>query len=99
MLVTFSSPASADITMMGDVARSLLKIMGHSGTIPSAMMPEDIPVALARLEAAVAASKAAEQAPDADEEDFKPGLAQRAMPMIKLLRDAQQSNAQVMWDK
>ena len=42
MLVTFSSPAYADITMFGDVAVRLIKMMGHSGTIPSALLAEDV---------------------------------------------------------
>ena len=102
MVVTFTSRAHADITMLGDVARQLLKIMGHTGTVPSAMMPEDIPAALARLEAAVAASKAAEQSPEQDEDEeegFKPGLAQRALPIISLLKAAIAANEAVMWDK
>lgn len=98
MIVTFTSRAHADITMLGDVARQLLKIMGHTGTVPSALMPEDLPAALARLEAAVAASKAAEQSPDPNEDEFKPGLAQRALPIISLLKAAIAANETVMWD-
>ena len=46
MLVTFSSPVSADITMFGDVALRLIKLMGHSGTIPGALAAEDVAPAL-----------------------------------------------------
>jgi hypothetical protein len=52
MLVTFSCPAYADITMFGDVAVHLLKMMGHSGKVPSALLAADVPAALERLEAA-----------------------------------------------
>lgn len=97
MIVTFSSAAHADITMFGDVAQQMLKIMGHSGTVPSAFNPQDLPAALAKLEQAAAESKAAEQQPDPDAE-FKPGLAQRAMPLIGLLRAAIDQNEDVMWD-
>ena len=45
MLVTFSCPAYADITMFGDVAIRLLKMMGHSGTVPSALLAADVPAA------------------------------------------------------
>jgi hypothetical protein len=41
MLVTFTTEAYADITMFGDVAVALLKMMGHSGTVPSAIRAED----------------------------------------------------------
>ena len=53
MLVTFTCPAYADITMFGDVAIRLLKMMGHSGTVPGALLAEDVPAALQRLEAAI----------------------------------------------
>ena len=98
MLVTFRTRAYADITMFGDVAKKLLKLMGHSGTIPSAILPEDLPAALARLEAAVVASKAAEQQGDPDADNYQPGLAQRALPLINLLQAAIAANAEVMWD-
>ncbi|MEX1199388.1 MAG: DUF1840 domain-containing protein [Methylophaga sp.] len=97
MIVTFSSPAHADITMFGDVAQQMLKIMGHSGIVPSAFNPQDLPAALAKLEQAVAESKAAEQQPDPDAE-FKPGLSQRAMPLISLLKAAIAHNEDVMWN-
>jgi hypothetical protein len=64
MIVTFRSKAYADIMMFGDIAVHLLKLMGHSGTVPSALLAEDVPAALERLKAAVAASKAAEDAAD-----------------------------------
>mgnify|MGYP000668141875 CR=1 FL=1 len=65
MLVTFSTDAHADITMFGDVALKLLKLMGRSGRVPGAILPEDIPEALQRLRAGIAAEEAgAADAPD-----------------------------------
>ena len=49
MLVTFTCEAYADITMFGDVAQHLLTLMGHSGTVPGAILAEDVPAALHRL--------------------------------------------------
>ena len=49
MLVAFKSDAYADIIMFGDVAQQLLKMMGHSGTVPSAIQADDVPAALERL--------------------------------------------------
>lgn len=97
MLITFSSKVHADITMLGDVGEQMLRLMGHSGQIPGAMNPEDLPAALSRLEKAVADSKATEQKTDADAE-FKPDLAHRALPLIGLLKAAIKQNADVMWD-
>jgi hypothetical protein len=98
MLVTFSTPAYADITMFGDVAVRLIKLMGHSGTVPSALLAEDIPAALARLEAGVAASEPTPVAEQNDDEEAV-SLAQRALPLIELLRAAAKANVNVMWDK
>ena len=101
MLVTFSCPAYADITMFGDVAVRLLKLMGHSGAVPGALLAEDVEAALARLEAAVEAD---EQLPQPDEsvqgEDDEPAvsLAHRALPLIELLRAAAKAKCNLMWD-
>lgn len=96
MIVTFSTKAYADITMFGDVAKDMLKIMGHSGTIPGAFQPQDLPSALSNLQKAVDSSKAAEQ--DPQDGEFKPGLSQRALPLINLLNAAIDANADVMWE-
>ena len=53
MLVKFQTKSQATITMFGDVAVTLIKLMGRSGTVPSALLAEDVPAALARLKAAV----------------------------------------------
>ena len=103
MLVTFRTKAYADITMFGDVALKLLKLMGHSGTVPSAIKAADVPAALARLEAAVKAQKAAEKgAPmSADQEgDAEPPveLSRRAVPLLELLRAAAKAKTDVIWD-
>ncbi|MEP6606140.1 MAG: DUF1840 domain-containing protein, partial [Nitrosospira sp.] len=53
MLLTFKSDAYADITMFGDVAQQLLKMMGHSGTVPGAILAKDVPTVLDRLTRAI----------------------------------------------
>ena len=54
MLVRFDSDVGG-FTMFGDIAVQLLKMMGHSGTVPSAIVAKDIPPALKRLQAALGA--------------------------------------------
>lgn len=101
MLVTFTTSAYADITMFGDVALHLLKLMGHSATVPGALLAEDIPAALQRLESAIEAqsrSPEPEQSEN-DEDDDAVSLAHRALPLIELLRAASKRKANVMWDK
>ena len=58
MRVTFTTDAYADITMFGDVALTLLKMMGHSKTVPGAILAADVPMALNRLKAAINAENA-----------------------------------------
>jgi hypothetical protein len=43
MLVTFSTKAYADITLFGDIALTLLKMMVHSATITGAILAADVP--------------------------------------------------------
>lgn len=100
MLVTFSCPAYANITMFGDVAVHLLKVMGHSGTVPGAFRAEDVEAALARLQAAVDADKRSpEPKESARQEDDEPvvSLSHRALPLVELLKAAIKANSNVMW--
>ena len=102
MLVTFSCPVYADITMFGDVAVQLLKLMGHSGTVPSALLAEDVQPALERLKAGVKAEAAlpgAEESQQQDDDEPLVSLSHRALPLIELLTTAAQANCSVMWDK
>ena len=103
MLVTFSCKAYADITMFGNVAVSLLKLMGHSGTVPGALRAADVPRALERLRAGVAAhgdTPAPAGDDDNEPEESEPvvRLSQRALPLIELLEAAVKEECDVMWD-
>lgn len=101
MLVTFSCPAYADITMFGGDAIRLIKMMGHSGDVPSALLADDIPAALTRLKAAIAVEQAASQpaAAKGDSDEPAVSLSHRAMPLIDLLTAAAKEGDNVMWDK
>jgi hypothetical protein len=99
MLVTFSTPAYADITMFGEVAVRFLELMGHSGTVPGALLAEDVGTALRRLEAAVAAyeEEAPSQATEEENDEPRVSLGTRAFPLIELLRAAENEKVDVMW--
>jgi len=104
MLVTFQTKAFADITMFGDVAIKLLGMMGHSGTVPSALSAPDVAPALAQLKEALAAHKVANPDDEAVGDEFQGdpierpvGLAQRAFPLIELLTAAAADEETVMW--
>ena len=95
MLITFHTDAYADITLFGDVALGLLKMMGHSGSVPGALLAADLPAALTALKAGVAKSAPVQQA-DADEPAVS--VSSRALPLISLIEAAIAAKADVMWD-
>jgi len=103
MLITFRTKAYADITMFGEVALTLIRLMGHSGSVPGAILAEDVPAALARLRSAAEATPDA-PAPGptmgrgADAEEPPVTLSHRALPLIALLEAAVRDHCNVMWD-
>ena len=97
MLVTFTTDAHADITMFGDVALALLKMMGHSASVPGAILAADVPAALKRLSSAIDANKATPQGADKDADEPVVSMANRALPIISLLTAAAQEKSNVMW--
>jgi hypothetical protein len=100
MIVTFKTKPYADITMFGDVAIHLLKLMGHSGTVPGAIVADDVSAYLQRLEQAVTEAKARDGQDDDsdDEENSHIPITKRALPLIELLQAAVNANADVMWE-
>lgn len=105
MLVTFHSNAGTTISMFGDVAVTLLKMMGHSGTVPSALLAGDIPLALARLQQGLAVSaedesnKSARRRAGNTDTASPAGLRLRAYPLIQLLSAAARQGCDVLWDE
>ena len=71
MLVVFRTESAPDITMFGDVAVKLLQMMGHSGTVPSALSAGDVPGALESLEAALAKFRAENPDDETVGDDFE----------------------------
>ena len=102
MLVTFHSKAWTSITMFGDVAIELLKMMGHSGTVPSAIRAGDIPEALDRLQKRLGVADPKKPAPrDEDDADKEPHveLRTRAYPLIQMLQASAREDADVLWNE
>ena len=98
MLVTFTTKAWSDITMFGEIAVKLIKMMGHTGTVPSAILAEDVPEALARLKAAVALEEPEDpEAREDDDSERKVSIPTRAFPLIELLTAAAEQKCDVMW--
>ncbi|MGR9108560.1 MAG: DUF1840 domain-containing protein [Gammaproteobacteria bacterium] len=91
--------------MFDDVAIGLIKLMGHSGTVPGALLAEDVGGALIRLKKAIEAEKAVPDAsgPGRLDEDDSNGpavsLAVRAWPLIEFLKASAAAKCDVMWEK
>ncbi|MBT0015698.1 DUF1840 domain-containing protein [Vibrio alginolyticus] len=104
MLITFRCRSHSNVTMFGDIALDMLKMMGHSGTVPGSISAQDVPDALSRLTSALSAKNAAEEPPptdvDEEEEQAEPAvsLGRRAFPLIELLKSAIKEECEVMWD-
>ncbi len=98
MLVTFTTDDYGDIILFGDVALAMLDMMGHTRTVPGAILAADVPAALSRLTAAIDAAKASPPVADEQAQDEPAvSLANRALPLINLLNAAVKSNSRVMW--
>lgn len=103
MLVTFRTKSYANIILFGDVAKKLLDMMGHSGTIPGALGADDVNDALEKLRAAISqlpadAEDDSAAAADDGEKERTVSLRHRALPLVELLEAAQAGNDSVMWN-
>jgi len=107
MIVKFSTSAGA-LTMHGDAAVTLLKAMGHSGTVPGAILEADLPEALAllrrKLDEEATAPPAAPPPPGEEEEDEQEReppitLRMRAVPFIDMVETAIRRGSDLMWER
>lgn len=108
MIVKFSTRAGA-LTMHGDAAVALLKAMGHSGTVPGAILAADLPAALAELRkqlkelAQIPSPLPAPQPEDTDDQDREREppvtLRMRALPIIDMIETAIARDSDLMWER
>ncbi|MCR9363989.1 DUF1840 domain-containing protein [Vibrio diabolicus] len=106
MLITFRCKSYATVTMFGDIGLQMIKMMGHSGTVPGAILAPDLPEALSKLTLSLAAESIADQkdtssTKDDEEEALSEqvvSLNLRAVPLIELLKSAIDAQCDVIWD-
>ena len=108
MLVVFQSKVAGDVIMFGDIAYRMMEVMGKEAAQQGIVTVEQLPDAIARLKAAIAADKAQhaalaakdtphfEKAPDGSERPIV-SLTQRAIPLIELLETSLQKKEPVVW--
>ncbi len=86
--------------MFGDVAKQLIHLMGHSRTVPGALLAKEIPAALSQLQAALAHHKisSSSKGSEENENEMEISLAHRAIPLIAMLKAAKEEECNVMWE-
>lgn len=99
MVVTFTCQSCGEIMMFGDVARRMMEIMGKEAAERGVITVEQLPEAIARLRAAIAADRDAGRPGNEKEdgEEQRVGLTQRALPLVELLERAREEKLPVLW--
>ena len=105
MLYKFKSKATGDLIMLEPNGRRVLEIIGKDAGPKGIIPPDDMPAALAALEAAI--KREEEQQKAAIEEARAKGevpprfdavsLRQRAVPFQDMLRRASQAGKEIVW--
>lgn len=106
MLVTFSSSVDADVLMMADHAKLVLKSAGKDigSSVPErgVFTAEQLDEAIAKLEKAIASEQPRPNVDDDDDDNHKGKevvlLEQRAYPLLAMMRKAKTAGAPVMWE-
>lgn len=100
MHYVFRSRAAADLIMMGPAGDQILSLLGREPSPRGIIEVAALPAAIEALEAAVAAERRGQGPDDGDEPAAKEprvGLAQRAWPMLEMMRRAQAERADIVW--
>lgn len=107
-IVTFKSAATADVIYFGDVAKRMMELMGKDPDAKGIVTVEQLPEAIARLKAAIAADKERHRRLVQEEEHgneaaegggTRPAvsLTQRALPLLEMLEESLAAKKPVMW--
>ena len=100
MHYVFRSKADADLIMMQPVGDQLLRIVGREPALRGIIETAALAGAIQAIEAAVAADRRLHGKEDEAEEDLKEqrvGLAQRAWPMLEMMKRALAERADIVW--
>ena len=106
MLYKFKSKASGDLIMLEPNGRRMLEIIGKGAGAKGIVLPEQMPAAIAALEAAIAQEEAAHAGAKAHHgaDEGSPaydgtgvGLRQRLLPFIDMLKRCQQAYSEIVW--
>lgn len=96
-MITFSCDAYENINYFNDVAKNLLSLMGHSGTVPGALKAGEVSQALSQLQQGLGRENDATSQQENEDEELQISLRKRAIPLISLLEAAVKKDCDVMW--
>ena len=102
MLYKFKSKNAGDVIMLGPNGRRILEVIGKDTGATGIILPEQMPAAIAAIEAAITLEESADEKDELLKSDDPlhgdgPGLRQRAMPFIDMLKRNQKANTEVVW--
>jgi len=111
MLIKFTT-RFGHLLMQGEPALALLRLAGHSGTVPSAVLEADLSAFLARLQTGLElrgdeyspAPAPAEEGDNAESDPEEPRerpvkLRLRAVPFVEMIETAIRQQADLMWER
>ena len=105
MLYKFKSKAAGDLIMTAPNGDQILRLIGREPAPKGIFLPEQMPAAIAALQAAVAEDEAQRRA---DEQEAAAAgktlppregvsLRQRAWPLIEMMKRAQAAGQEIVW--
>ena len=102
MLYKFRCKKAADVLMLGDLAQRIFDILGKPLEAKGVFLVEQLPQAIAKLEAAIAQDEAMRKATAQDPEQSQntkknDRLGQRAFPFMQLLKEALAKEEMIIW--
>jgi hypothetical protein len=99
MLLTFESKAGI-LSMADYVGVKLLKVMGHSGTVPGALLAPELPGAAAKLRDALQSLPATPPSAgetSAEATQLDPSFAKDIKPLIELIDETVKMGSDLTW--
>jgi hypothetical protein len=98
MLYKFKSKAAGDVIMLEANGRRVLEIIGKDSGSKGIILPDQMPAAIAALQAAIALEESrSEDDTDAPASGDGLSLRQRAVPFIDMLQRNHKAGQEVVW--
>ena len=100
MLYKFKSKNAGDVIMLKANGRKMLEVIGKDAGPTGIILAAQMPAAIEALQAAIALEESTQQVLDAEGDPVKgdaPGLRQRAMPFIDMLKRNHSAGTDVTW--